>query len=442
MTRIKLIFLALVIGLTGFWLAADPVFLHPVPFNQLRNSFINYTGIIAMGVMSVSMMLALRSVAVEPYVGGLDKSYRLHKWLGVAGLVMAIAHWLWIEGPGWLVSLGLMTRPARGAAPRTTAQGAALLRTLKGPAQSVGQWCFYATVILVVLALLKWFPYRYFLKTHRLLAVVFLILVFHSVVLLKVAYWTHAISYVIAALMAGGSGAAIIILVRRVGRTRQAVGEIESITPHSEVGILGVTVCLKDRWSGHDAGQFAFVHFDDGEEPHPFTISSSWKDDGRLVFLIKGLGDYTKALATKLAPGALVTIEGPYGRFTFGGRQLRQIWVSAGIGITPFLSRMQTLATQPDGKTIDLFHATATRDIQPIDQLRRLAESANVRLHVWVAAEDGWLTAERIRHDVPEWRSADLWFCGPVPFGKTLRKDFLAAGLPAGAFHQELFHLR
>src|SRR6476469_1202829 len=157
MTRIKLIFLALIIGLTGLWLAADPVFFQPVQFNQLRNSFINYTGIIAMGVMSVSMMLALRSVAVEPYVGGLDKSYRLHKWLGVAGLVMAIAHWLWIEGPGWLVALGLKTRPARGAAPRTTVQGAALLRMLKGPAQSVGQWCFYATVILVVLALLKWF---------------------------------------------------------------------------------------------------------------------------------------------------------------------------------------------------------------------------------------------------------------------------------------------
>ena len=137
-----------------------------------------------------------------------------------------------------------------------------------------------------------------------------------------------------------------------------------------------------------------------------------------------------------------MTVEGPYGRFTFGGRQQRQIWVSAGIGITPFVSRMETLAKQPDGKTIDLFHATATRDIQPIDQLRRLAESANVRLHVWVAAEDGWLTAERIRHDVPEWRSADVWFCGPVPFGKALRKDFLAAGLPSGAFHQELFHLR
>src|SRR5450759_570184 len=134
------------------------------------------------------MLLALRSVALEPYVGGLDKSYRLHKWLGVAGLVMAVAHWLWIQSPSWLAAVGWMAPVPRRGAPPGTAEGFSLARTLQGPALSVGQWCFYATVILVVLALLKWFPYRYFLKTHRLLAVVFLILVFHSVVLLKTAY--------------------------------------------------------------------------------------------------------------------------------------------------------------------------------------------------------------------------------------------------------------
>ncbi len=36
---------------------------------------------------------------LEPRVGGLDKSYRLHKWLGIAALVMAIAHWIWVSGP-------------------------------------------------------------------------------------------------------------------------------------------------------------------------------------------------------------------------------------------------------------------------------------------------------------------------------------------------------
>jgi len=293
-----------------------------------------------------------------------------------------------------------------------------------------------------VLALVKWFPYRYFLKTHRLLAIVFLILVFHSAVLLKTSYWSHAISYVIAALMAAGAVASIYVLVWRVGRTRQAVGQVEAITPHQDGRILGVNVCLKDRWAGHEAGQFAFVNFEDGEGPHPFTISNTWKSDGRLVFLIKGLGDYTRTLAKRLEVGSLVTVEGPYGRFNFGGSHERQIWVSGGIGITPFISRLQELAMHPDGKSIDLFHATADRDNQPIERLRALADSANVRLHVWVSAEDGKLTAAHIRHEVPEWKSSDVWFCGPVDFGKDLQRDFVANGLPSGSFHQELFHLR
>lgn len=443
MRRIKLSFLVLCIGLTVLWIVADPVVLGAHPFSQLQIPLINYTGIIAMGMMSVSLLLALRSVALEPYVGGLDKSYRLHKWLGVGALLMAIAHFVLINAPGWLIALRVMAPPARGGgAVRPAETGLAVMRSLQGPARSLGDWCFYATVVLIVLALLKWFPYRYFLKTHLLLAIVFLLLVFHSVVLLKAAYWTHAISYTIVVLMAAGSGAAVFTLFRKVGRTRQAVGEIEKITSHQDGRILGVSICLKDRWAPHEAGQFAFVSFDDAEGPHPFTISSTWKRDGRLTFLIKGLGDYTRGLPSSLKLGALVTVEGPYGRFTFSGSHQHQIWISAGIGITPFVSRMQQLAAQPDGKSVDLFHSTAVRDDQALEQLAGLAASANVRLHVWIAAESGRLTGANIRNEFREWKSADFWFCGPVAFGKDFRKDFLGAGLPASAFHQELFHLR
>src|SRR6476660_5299648 len=110
MTRILALFWILLLGLTALWMAADPVLLGVHPFKELQQPLINYTGIVAMGAMSVSLLLALRSVAVEPYLGGLDKSYRLHKWLGVAALVMAITHWLLIQGPGWLTALGVIPR--------------------------------------------------------------------------------------------------------------------------------------------------------------------------------------------------------------------------------------------------------------------------------------------------------------------------------------------
>ncbi len=442
MKRIKVIFSVLCVGLTLLWLDADRVWLTGYSFNQTRLSLLNYSGIIAMGMLAVSLLLALRSTATEPYVGGLDKSYRLHKWLGVGALVMIVFHWLWVLKPSWLVALITKTEPLRATGEARSLLAPTLFRSAQGAAIGTGNVAFYAAVILIVLALVKWVPYRQFLQTHRLLAIVYLALVFHSIVLLKATYWTYTIAYAIAALMAAGSAAAIYILFKRVGRTRQAVGEIESVTQHQDGQILAVNVRLKDRWPGHNPGQFAFVRFHEGEEPHPFTISSSWRDDGVLSFVIKGLGDFTRALTSRLSVGSLVTIEGPYGEFNFNGPHRRQIWISAGIGITPFVSRMQHLATQSDGRIIDLFHATAEPDVRYHEGFAKLAARAGVRLHVWVRAEQGALDSERIIRAVPEWKSADIWFCGPVDFGKALQKGFRAAGLPLRDFHQELFHFR
>ena len=140
--------------------------------------------------------------------------------------------------------------------------------------------------------------------------------------------------------------------------------------------------------------------------------------------------------------GDVVKLEGPYGRFTFQGAQKRQIWVGAGIGITPFISRMKALAAQSDGKAIDLFHPTAVYDEHAIGLMARDAEAAGVHLHVLWSQRDGQLNAARLTELVPGWRDADIWFCGPAPFGQSLKKDLGALGLPESRFHQELFQMR
>jgi predicted ferric reductase len=344
--------------------------------------------------------------------------------------------------PKWLVGLGLLTRPARQPAVDSANPVLQQLHALRGAAEGVGEWAFYVLVLLLVLALWKRFPYRRFFQTHRLLPVVYLVLVFHSVVLTKDSSWSQPVGVVMALLMAAGTVASLVVLFGAVGRRRQAVAVVDRVVLHAELDTLEVTVRLKSRWRGHEAGQFAFVRFDEGEGAHPFTITSPWVDDGRLVFLIKGLGDYTKRLPALLQPGQVLRVEGPYGTFTFKGTQPRQIWVGAGIGITPFIARLQQLAPQPDGKTIDLFHPTAQVDEVAFARLRAAAAAAHVQLHLMVDAVDGRLTAARLCAAVPEWRQADVWFCGPAAFGQTLRRDLLALGLQPRDFHQELFELR
>ena len=445
MQNIKRTYLGLLVVLSLLWLLADDVLSVPYQFFALRSSMVNFTGILAIGVMSLGMFLAIRPASVEPFLGGLDKSYRLHKWLGITALVLSVVHWLWVKAPKWLVGWGWLEKPVRKAA---AASGEPVLpivqlfRSLRGLAENLGEWAFYAVVVLVVLALLKRFPYRYFFKTHRLLAIVYLVLVFHAVVLMKTAYWASPIGPLMAVLMIAGSLAGCVSLLLRVGHTRRAVGVIEGLVHHRDNRVLGVDIQLKDSWAGHAAGQFAFVTFDPAEGPHPFTISSSWHNDGKLRFHIKGIGDYTERLPETLKVGDLVKVEGPYGTFNFRGDKPRQIWVAGGIGITPFIARMQARVRHADSRGIDLFYSTSAPDQGFIDKLQQLAQRANVRLHVLVSGKDGRLTAERLCQMAPEWQSANVWFCGPAGFGQTLHQDLIARGLPSEDFHQELFDMR
>ncbi|MFA7415356.1 MAG: ferric reductase-like transmembrane domain-containing protein [Rhizobium sp.] len=448
MRNIKLALWGTFVLLSLLWLAAEPDVFQSENVFALRAAMLQYSGVLAIGAMSMAMILALRPGWPETWLDGLDKMYRMHKWLGISALVLSVAHWLWFEAPGWAIDLGLITRPERGARPEIENPIQLFLAGLRDPAEGLGEWAFYISVVLIVLALIPRISYWWFFKTHRLLAVAYLVLVFHSVVLAEFGYWTQPVGIVLAVLMAYGTVAAVIVLLRRVGAGRQAMGSIISLTKYPGVRALEIEMKMEPGWQGHEPGQFAFVTSDKGEGAHPFTIASAWNPaDGHVTFITKALGDYTSRLPDTLSVGQEVKVEGPYGRFTFDDDRPRQIWIGGGIGITPFIARMKYLAeVVPDRRgyqAIDLFHSSAELDEDAFARLSADAAAANVRLHILVNARDGLLTGERIRAVVPEWRDASFWFCGPTGFADALKRDFAVEGLDVRKrFNQELFSMR
>lgn len=444
MERIKNIFPLYIITLTALWWFTEQTDWENVSgFFAWRPIVMQYTGVLTIGVMSVAMILAIRPVVIEPYFNGLDKMYRLHKWLGISGLVLAITHWLIARGPKWLIGWGLLERPARP--PRTPLPPDSLQQFFfeqRHLAESIGEWAFYIAIFIMIISLVKKFPYRYFFKIHHLLAITYLALVIHTIVLFKFEYWSGIIGPVIILIIGAGSISAIMVLSRKVAVNRQVIGELANITRYEALNVLTLDIQLKGQWSGHQAGQFAFVTLHEEEGAHPFTLSSAWLNDGKIQFTIKALGDYTSTLAKRLRIGDSVKVEGPYGCFNFQGARPRQIWVSGGIGVTPFISRLKALAQEPDGKAINLFHATATHDPEAIGKLEHYAATANVQLQILCNERNERLDAQQICAAVPEWSNADVWFCGPEAFGQTLKRDLIAMGLPKQRFHQELFHMR
>ncbi len=446
MRNIKIAIWTIPALLTALWIAASLPLPEELGFIAIRNLLVQYTGVLTIGAMSIIMILATRARWFESWLNGLDKSYRLHKWLGIFVLVTSFAHWIASGLPKWLVGWGLMAAPQRGGpeggAPELTGiQG--FFMEYRSVMEFVGEKAFYAAVILIAIALIKRIRYKTFFSTHKYIAIAYLAGAAHAVVMLTFDQWLTPLGIVTALLMLGGVYAAVLTLTHRIGRRYKVSGKIETVRNFTDLRATDVTIKLDEGWAGHDAGQFAFVTFDAKEGKHPFTISSAWDAKTRQInFISKGLGDYTDLLADKLKAGDEVTVEGPYGRFIFDDTREAQLWIGAGVGITPFIARMKELSKAPGAKVINLIHSTKDMSQEALDMLKVAARDAGVILHILVDDRDGLLTGERIRELVPNWKSASVWFCGPAAFGQALRRDLTSQGLKSGDFHQELFNMR
>ncbi|MDD2744894.1 MAG: FAD-binding oxidoreductase, partial [Rhodocyclaceae bacterium] len=328
-------------------------------------------------------------------------------------------------------------------------------------AKDVGEWAGYILLALVVIALIKRIPYRYFRWVHKAFGLVFLAGVFHGLMLMPTTFWQSPLGWLTAAMAAAGIIPALLSLANRIGRSRQHPAQIITITPHA--GNLLEIVCRPNAgWPGHQAGQFLFVDFGQrGEGAHPFTIASAWNpQEGTLTLAIKALGDFTAQLPDLIQPGQQLLLEGPYGSFNFSPEKPvdrapqeaplgcnnpreHQIWVAGGIGITPFLARLSEMAHAKDKNpaNADLFYCTpdSSKDDFP-EQLEALCLSAGVRLHRRLTKHQGPLSSQEVAASLQP--GSSVWFCGPAAWGKALGEALQRNGLARNAFHQEAFEFR
>lgn len=434
MRRIYLSFAGILLVTLALWVTAEaPLWLGGSGTRRVGDAIMQGTGVLAVVLMALSLILAGRPRIVEPWLGGLDKMFRLHKWLGIANLIVAAVHWQ---------AYGLVRgSDAEGASVGGNWEG--LLPDQHGLAVAFGDQAWKLVLVLSILALVKRFPYRWFLKTHWLFVPTYLILVFHAAVLLDSRYWLTPLGPVLAVIVVAGVVAGIIRLLHSFAVVDdRAIGEIVGLVFHDAVKTLEVEVQLDSRWKGHQAGQFAFLTVEADHEPHPFTITSAWRGDGRISFLIKELGDYTSGLGARLKVGDAVKVDGPWGRFDFGGDAPRQVWIGGGVGVTPFIARMQHLGHETDGRPVDFFFSTPAPYPLGDDLLSHDAKTAGVKLHLHYSDSAGFLTVEHLLQAVPQLAEADIWFCGPAALATALKDGFHRMGIPATRFHQELFEMR
>lgn len=228
---------------------------------------------------------------------------------------------------------------------------------------------------------------------------------------------------------------------------------VEKVVPER-----GAAWSLVLRPDGHpgmcfEPGQFAWLMI--GRAPfaltqHPFSISSSAEQTDRITFTIKARGDFTSSIA-RIEPGTRAYVDGPHGIFSADRSEgPGYVLIGGGVGITPLISILRTLADREDPRPIILFYGS--RDWESIT-FREELESLAGRLHLTVVhvlekpheawtGERGFIDAAAMRRHLPaRHRRLQYFICGPGPMMDAMERALFAVGVPVERVHTERFDM-
>ncbi len=430
----KSLYLILFVSLLIWFIGIPTPIYWTVPFVRAQLLFV--TGIISFLYMSLVLLLSIRPKWLEKLFDGLDKMYVTHKWAGIWAMVFGLLHWL-VKEAGKPV-LGLFLESGSKYTPVKT-----IFSPYTSMAKDFAEWALWLMLAAIIITLWHKFSYRFWRYTHKVMPVVYLLIVIHTVVLSPISYWSQPTGIVIGICAVIGSICAILSLLGMIGKKHTYNGEITYLDKHGE-DIINVTCHLQENWQ-HKAGQYIFLLTDKWEGAHPFTLSSTDKDNAQISFSIKNLGDYTNHLQNSIKIGDQVKIEGPYGCFNYDKlSNPKQIWIAGGIGITPFIAWLESMhlkqsSFKPD---VDLYYSIRNEsEAGFVPKLQELADLLpNVQLHIHYSDKMGYLTADKLNID-PDHKQT-IWFCGPNAFARDLKTALVKQNFPMKQFHQEVFVMR
>jgi ferredoxin-NADP reductase/MOSC domain-containing protein YiiM len=191
-------------------------------------------------------------------------------------------------------------------------------------------------------------------------------------------------------------------------------------------------------------GQYLTVRIPGAGEPAPLRSYSLSGDpsagDYRISVKREDHGLVSQWLHDHIAPGSVVESAAPRGDFYLTDGSDPVVLISAGIGITPVLAMLHSLAAVRSGRHIWWLHTTRNRETHAFAaEVATLIESLpHARKLVSYTQTRGRLSRSAIAAlNLPP--DAAVYLCGPMQFMTDMRDALTAAGLGATRIHTELF---
>jgi len=181
---------------------------------------------------------------------------------------------------------------------------------------------------------------------------------------------------------------------------------------------------------------------------HPFSFSSSSEvTDGSVEMSIRNLGDFTSRIH-KVPVGQRIYLDGPYGAFTIGNPADMHVLIAGGVGITPMISMLRTLADRNDPRPAILLYGS--KDWESIT-FREELEDLKARLNLTVVhvlrnppadwtGEKGFITPEVFKRHIPQpYADHEYFICGPTRLMDIIEEALSDMNVPISKYHSERY---
>jgi predicted ferric reductase len=374
----------------------------------------------------------------EPF--GSDMVYYFHRQIGIAAFLMIFAHpiLLFFFYPGYISYLNIFTAPLRGKA------GVLALIFLIGLV-----WLAEYRSKLKI-------PYWFWKIWHGILASLTV-----SLAILHI-YWngnyvnlpwkeqlwiTYLIIWVV-----------LLVYTRIIYPIRLIHHPYQVVDVKPELANCTTLRMRPEKGKGFNfhPGQFAWITawrtpFSDTE--HPFSLASSAEHPEQIEMTIKALGKFTSTVKD-IHRGQKVYVDGAYGSFSCDRYPEAKalILIAGGIGITPMMSTLRTLADRGDSRPLLLFYAN--RDWETVT-FREEFDHLKTRLDLKVVhilekppvdwhGESGFLSVKILNRYIDQtWKELNpqVFVCGPKPMMNAVERQLAEIGIPQIKVHSERFAL-
>jgi ferredoxin-NADP reductase/MOSC domain-containing protein YiiM len=196
-------------------------------------------------------------------------------------------------------------------------------------------------------------------------------------------------------------------------------------------------------------GQFLTVRVQPPGEPRALLRSFSLSLAQGFRLSIKREGVVSRYLHDDLAAGDELEVGAPRGLFTLADGDGPVVLLSAGVGATPVLAMLASLAAQGSPREVWWIQGArnAAEHAFAAEVRRHLGALPNARSHVRYSRPapgdrghdaEGRLTAEAL-HGLGVPLGAEFYLCGPAPWMRDLSAGLLASGAAPESIHTEVF---